>query len=585
MSKGWRFWCRIFFGCLPLVVFWGAEAGAAVAAEASVQRSSMPLGQTNVYTITIRDITHIPQLDPPDVTGLTFSRTPSAHSSASIINGSAAMETTLSWMFQGEQVGRYVIPERVIDVRGQRLRVNAVTVEVTEMSAEMRSRFFLSWDVPDDPFYVGQAIPATLQLYVRGGINAGLGSRPEGSDDRFIRTEFPDEPRQRQEQVNGQPFVVVEWDTVLTPIRSGRASLSASLVLVYETGQTRRDLFGPRAVQDQVRLTTGATEWEIRDLPRADRPASFTGAVGRFEVEARLSAREAETGEPLTLVLEVRGEGNFGRIRAPEIPETDGWRIYPPRSQMKQEDVPFRGVKSFEYIVTPTHASVEEAPPVAFSWFDPQRREWQEEVLGPEPVRVRPGASMGSGRTAAGTGASAAEPAGGDTIRPMAHTFGRSRSLAPPWRQPSFWFFNGGMGLLAAFMLIGIARQRKTAQNPYLRVRSQATRQASDLAGRAMKAAAAQDVSGFYLHATRSLRQFIAVLDPGARNAESLTWHELDGILQQSSFDETARERLRLLFDRQEAHHFAGWKPTGDELQKDRESFESLLNQIASHQR
>src|SRR5690606_10025383 len=113
--------------------------------------------------------------------------------------------------------------------------------------------------------------------------------------------------------------------------------------------------------------------------------------VGNFEVQSRLSTRDLEVGDPLTLVLEVRGEGNFERIQAPNIPETDGWRIYPPRMQMTEQDAPHRGVKTFEYILTPSAESVEKTPAVAFSWFDPREAKWKERTLGSEPVNVRPG--------------------------------------------------------------------------------------------------------------------------------------------------------------------------------------------------
>jgi hypothetical protein len=558
-----------------------APAFASITAEATVQHPSMSLGQTNSYTITLRNVTHIPQLEPPSVPGMAFSRTHSSHSSQSIINGRRSMETTLSWPFQAEREGHFVIPEREIEILGQRLRISAVTVEVTAMSAELRNRFFLRWSVPPAPFYVGQAIPATLQLFVRSGVNASLGSHPDGSADQFIRSPFSSEARQRQELVNGQPYVVVEWDTVITPIRAGRGDLPVNLILVYETGQMRRDFFGPQAVREQIRLTTDPGSWEIRDLPRANRPASFSGAVGSFEVQSRLSAREAETGDPLTLVLEVRGEGNFERIQAPQIPETAGWRIYPPRTQMQEEQVPYRGVRTFEYILSPTDESVEEVPAFAFSWFDPEQAVWQERVIGPEPVRIRPGTHP-SRREPFRADASSVEPQAVRGLQPMAKAPGRSRSLTPVWRQPVFWVFNGGMGLLTALALIGVTRQKKAALHSYLQVRSESTRKGRELASQALKSAARQDGAAFYLQATQSLRHFLAYLDPQSHKPESLTWHELEVILRRFSFPETSQAQTRMLFDRQDAVHFAGWKPPPEELRKDSETFETLLDEIAT---
>lgn len=575
-------WLLLFaFSLLPL------SATANVVARASVEKPSMTQGQSNAYRITLQNAGQSFAISPPTVPGLRFAPNASSNTSVRSFNGQASTETTLSWAFQAEAVGRYVIPARDITVRGETIRINAVTVEVTEMSEAMRNRFFLRWFVPGDSFYVGQAIPATLQLYVRGDMQASLGSAPEGSSDQFLLAPFSGQPRQSQGQVEGQPFIMVEWDTVITPIRSGPGDLPASLVLVYETGGVRRDIFG-RAVQNQdhIRLTTDSTDWTILDLPRANRPPSFSGAVGQFEVTSKLSATEAEAGDPLTFTLEVAGEGSFDRIQAPEIPEIDGWRIYPPRTQMREEEEePTRGVKTFEYIFSPTRESVEELPPVAFSWFDPKQEVWEERVLGSDPVRIRPGSGPSPQPRTPQTDRPASDPPGKPGLFPLAQTPGNSGSLSIPWKQPLFWIVNGGMTLLATVALFGVVRQQRSAQNPYLQLRSEATRKGRELATQAVKAAHRQDAPEFYLQATQSLRHFLAFLDPQSHNPESLTWNDLESILQKFSFDENSLAQAHTLFKRQDAVHFAGWKPGNDELAHDRQSFETVLNQIARRKR
>lgn len=575
------FFRRLLCSWLLLTVLSMASAAAnTLGAGASVQRNSMALGQTNSYTLTLQNVSQASALPPPSVPGLTFAATASTSSRATIINGQSSSETSFSWNFQADRVGRFTIPAREFDIQGRRVRIEAVMVEVTEMPAEMRNRFFLRWFIPKGPLYVGQAIPATLQLYVRADAQASLGGNPEGSNDQFIRTPFHNQPRQSQGQIGGQTFIVVEWDTVVTPIRSGPGDLPVSLVLLYQTGEVRRDFFGNRPVQDQIRLTTEPADWNILDLPRANRPPSFSGAVGTFEVESRLSARDVKAGDPLTFTLEVRGEGNFERMQAPPVPEVEGWRIYPPRARMEEGDVPYRGVKTFEYIFTPIHETVSEVPPVAFSWFDPQRAAWEEVILGSDPVRIRPGSGPSRQSPLVRVEAPSA-PAMAPSLLPMAKTPGRTAQLEAPWRQPLFWVFNGGMGLLTAAAGIGIARQRKSDQNPYLQLRSDATRKGRDLAARAVQAAQQGAVDDFYLNATRSLRHFLAFLDPQTHNPESLTWNELEAILQKFSFEEASLTLTRTLFNRQDAVHFAGWSPTKAQLEQDREAFETLLNQIA----
>src|SRR5699024_1483710 len=105
---------------------------------------------------------------------------PSIHNSTTIMNGKRSHETRVSWRFQAERMGKFIIPGRTYEIDDKRVHINDVSVEVEEMPAEMRRLFFLRWKAPEGPFYVGQAIPVTLQLFVRSGIAASLNSVPEG---------------------------------------------------------------------------------------------------------------------------------------------------------------------------------------------------------------------------------------------------------------------------------------------------------------------------------------------------------------------------------------------------------------------
>jgi hypothetical protein len=558
------------------------QAQTNISAEASLQNRSMALGQSNSYTITLRNTSNVPNMDPPKVPGLVFGSSSSTRSSTSIVNGVASRETSVSWTFQAERPGTYTIPARTLQIQGHNISVNAMQIVVSEMPTEMRNRFFLRWDLPDGPYYVGQAIPAKLQLYLRSGINARLGSHPDGSSDQFIRTEFAGDPRQNQVRVDGQIYTVVEWDSVITPIRSGTGDLPVNLVLVYETGQMQRDFFGSRPIQEQIRLVTESQSWEVRDIPRTDRPASFSGAVGQFDVEARLSERNVLVGDPITVTLEVSGVGNFERIRAPEFKSSDGWRIYPPRSQMREEEVPYRGVKTFEYILTPTSEQVDQVPSIAFSWFEAETAAWREIIMDPEPITVRREPSASPGALAGTDSNEFGEMDPNSRLYPLATSLGRSDSLQSVWHRPAFWALNGAFTVGFAFALIAMVRRERAARNPYLQVRSEAARKAKDLATAAIKAANTNNAMEFYTLARQSLRHFLAYLDPQTHNADSLTWDELEAILLKFEFDDSTLKNMQRLFERKDAVQFAGWKPETDELTSDRQQFEGLLNVIVT---
>ncbi len=97
-------------------------------------------------------------------------------------------------------------------------------------------------------------------------------------------------------------------------------------------------------------------------LPQEGRPEGFGGAVGRFELVARLAPGP---GELPRLVLQVRGRGNFGGFAAPEPKASAGWR---PLGRLERE-LP-DGIE-WEWDWEPLAADWVTLPPLALVHFDP----------------------------------------------------------------------------------------------------------------------------------------------------------------------------------------------------------------------
>jgi hypothetical protein len=114
---------------------------------------------------------------------------------------------------------------------------------------------------------------------------------------------------------------------------------------------------------------------DVRPLPEADRPAGFEGAVGRFTVEARPDRREARTGEAISVVVKIRGEGNMRSITPPRPEPTTEFSVYPPRTLQagSAPGDPGEEERAWEFILVPRRPGEQVLPSFAFSFFDPER--------------------------------------------------------------------------------------------------------------------------------------------------------------------------------------------------------------------
>ena len=57
---------------------------------------------------------------------------------------------------------------------------------------------------------------------------------------------------------------------------------------------------------------------EVRSLPMKGRPLGFQGAIGTFTSESRIDTERVSMGDPVRLVFEISGTGNFAAVPAPK---------------------------------------------------------------------------------------------------------------------------------------------------------------------------------------------------------------------------------------------------------------------------
>lgn len=155
--------------------------------------------------------------------------------------------------------------------------------------------------------------------------------------------------------------------------RSGRLELGASQLHYYWSPSFEEDFVGDRRPTDRRLATVPARARTIlvRDLPEDGKPSSFTGAVGRFEIQTRLSDPAADGAREW--VFEATGTGNFAAWNAPAIPSGGSLHV---RGRREDRDASHY-TAYFELIATPSAQPTGESrgvvvPSVECSWFDPE---------------------------------------------------------------------------------------------------------------------------------------------------------------------------------------------------------------------
>jgi hypothetical protein len=149
-----------------------------------------------------------------------------------------------------------------------------------------------------------------------------------------------------------------------------------------------------------VSLQTQPVGLTVKALPQP-LPAEFTGAVGRYEWEVKADTNALSTDEALTIVVEVKGNGDTRRFGPPKIVAPSTCEIFEPRILEEEEyegELEIIHRKRFEYVVLPKDTGLQEITPI-LSYFDVDSNRYCQLRAGTIQFRVKAGKNYRSPNT------------------------------------------------------------------------------------------------------------------------------------------------------------------------------------------
>ena len=133
------------------------------------------------------------------------------------------------------------------------------------------------------------------------------------------------------------------------------------------------------------------------DPPLVGRPADWNGAVGTLRIMSRVDSAAGRVGNPILLTVTVAGRGNVNLFPRPQI--AIPWASAVPtveRVTLAADSLDIRGVKEFDWVVTPQHDGRLTIPEIHYSYFDPDARRYETAVSPAMPMTIASGTLAGS---------------------------------------------------------------------------------------------------------------------------------------------------------------------------------------------
>lgn len=274
-------------------------------------------------------------------------------------------------------------------------------------------------------------VASELEYPRRGG--RGADPQPDGAQ----RRSFALGDSVAYAQVLDEPgdFELYALDSVRRFERPGRVLIEAAqLRFAYAEGFEDDLVRGRVPTERRESVVRGAPlELRVRALPESERPADFSGAVGRFALRTELEPRDIDVGASVTLRVRVEALAGLGEPAsgtAPRLRSEPGWRV---QGQLDESE---GATRTFTWDLVCESPGMRAAPRVRFVSFDP----WAERyvALESEPLELRALAVDRSGAQATptpGAGVDSAESRSaqaGDPATPTWLERGRALVAARP---------------------------------------------------------------------------------------------------------------------------------------------------------
>lgn len=404
------------FLCLVLFSGFYAYAGE-ISFSAHIDKDKLALNDYLVYSLTVTgEEASLPEPKLENIENFTVYGSGRSQN-ISFSNGKRSGSLTVSYTLAPKKTGKFIIPPAKIEYEKKTYSTEPVSVEVTEaariqrtnvrsrpsptepearkIDKDVRTDVFVKASLNKKKAYVNEKLIYKFGFYT----NADLVSNPQ-----YYAPDFKgfwkdvSTPKTRYESAGGINYLVNEIETVLYPIESGKITVGPSRLKIAFMDFSSRDsaddffsLFINMGQRKEKILETEEIAVEILPLPSENKPEDFSGAVGDFKMQASVDRAEALTDEPVTLTVQITGNGNMKSVNEINFKAGEDFKVY----DTVVSDIS-SGSKEFRILMIPLRPGEKTIEPARLCFFNPDKKIYSYARTQPISIKVEGEPSSGA---------------------------------------------------------------------------------------------------------------------------------------------------------------------------------------------
>jgi hypothetical protein len=280
----------------------------------------------------------------PNFDPLQLIRGPSIANSLQIINGKRSNSTTYSFVLHAPQTGTFNVKPASIQVDGQRLKSNTLSIQVVPPSRsgdrDNRPTAFIELELSTDSPYVGQVVRMDVVLYSQQAIQNAYKVNDLDREGWYSLT-LPGQGKVQRTTFEGEPYRRQVLSTeLLYALQSGPHTFGPLFLKVdlEDESSKRRSPFSLFRSFDRKELATEPANVEVQALPTPS-PVNFSGLVGPVHLQGRVETQRVETGNAAEFSLRMESFSDPNIVKPPELAVEGAEVLQPQLTAETSEDI------------------------------------------------------------------------------------------------------------------------------------------------------------------------------------------------------------------------------------------------------
>ena len=351
------------------------------------------------YTINTQDVDNFRAGNFPDAFEVLMGPSTSRQSSFQMVNGhtTSSSSITFTYIVCANKNGTFTIPPAQIRCDGKVVKSNSVKINVSgrqqaqrgggyDNEPQMRpsgshisgSDLFIKVSANKQRVHEQEPILLTYKVYTLVQLTRLDGKMPDLKGFHTQEVQLPQQKSFKVETYNGRPYRTVTWSQyVMFPQMTGKLEIP-SITFDGTVVMQNRDIDpfeaffngGSGYVEMKKKIKAPGITIQVDPLP--NRPADFSGGVGKFNISAQLTPASIKTNDAVTLRVIVSGVGNLKLIKEPVVVFPKDFDRYDAKVTDKTK-LTANGVEGsmiYDFIAVPRNAGKYEIPPVKFVYYD-----------------------------------------------------------------------------------------------------------------------------------------------------------------------------------------------------------------------